>query len=134
MPHAAMETMAKTRTWAYFIQQAVCVLHLFCPMRLAANTTLLGSELFEGNIYYALSTSLLKIGTKLQSSFHIHIHAHTQSILSNYYSLLLILNKQLDQMLRGKGEITFPPRIPETACHFRPKNCIYPDQKQKPEY
>lgn len=31
VPQAAMETMAETRTWAYFIQQAVCILHLFCP-------------------------------------------------------------------------------------------------------
>lgn len=29
--HAAMETMDKTRSQAYFIKQAVCVLHLFCP-------------------------------------------------------------------------------------------------------
>lgn len=54
-----------------------------------------------------LSTSPLKTGIKLQIGFHIHTCAHTQSILSDYYSLMLILNKQLDQMLTAKWEITF---------------------------
>lgn len=45
---------------------------------LVADAALLALELFEGNICYALLTSLLKISTKPQSSFDVPIHAHTE--------------------------------------------------------
>lgn len=77
VPHAAMETMDKNQELDIFYSAGCLRFAPSLSTRLVANAALLALELFEGNICYALLTSLLKISTKPQSSFDIPIHAHT---------------------------------------------------------
>lgn len=88
-------------------------LFAFCSLNWWSTKLVTNATSFEGNLLFCFNCSPNNRHWAAKQLSYMH----TQSIPSNCYSWLLILNKRLGEMLTGKQD-TFLASVP--ACSFKP--------------